>query len=369
VRNADYAAEGMLLGQGTDSADLPELPPDTLFLEYFVARGGLVAFLAQGGHVRAETLPARPAEVERLLRLWHLNLQAAMGRSAEENRALAPNATGILRKLYDMLLRPLEERAGDLFEGRQQWIIAPCGSLHYLPFHALHDGRGYLARRAQISYAPSAGILRHIAAPRAAEGRSVAFGLSQRGQLPYTVAEAEQVAKLLDGDALVEGAATAAALAAAGSAPVVHLATHGEFRSDNPLFSGLSLADGWLTTLDIFGLRLQASLVTLSACQTGRSVVGGGEELLGLARAFLSAGAASLLLSYWAVEDRSTADFMIAFYKSLAQGQTKVASLQAAQERLLDDGQHEHPYYWAPFALIGDTGALGLQPERKTQNA
>ena len=76
---------------------------------------------------------------------------------------------------------------------------------------------------------------------------------------------------------------------------VLHLATHADFRPDNPLFSGLALADGWLTTLDIFNLRLDASLVTLSACQTGRSVIGGGDELLGLMRSFLAAGAASLV--------------------------------------------------------------------------
>jgi tetratricopeptide (TPR) repeat protein len=369
VRNADYAAEGVLLGQGVNSADLPDLPPDALFLEYFVARGQLVAFLAQGGNVRAHALPAQPADVERLLRLWQLNLQGAMGRSPEDNLNLTPNATGILRKLHDALLRPLEEREGRLFEQCRSWVVAPCGSLHYLPFHALHDGRGYLAERAQISYAPSAGILKHTAARRTADGRSLAFGLSQRGQLPHAVAEAEQVAALLRGDARVEDDATVAALVEAGDAPVLHLATHGEFRSDNPLFSGLSLADGWLTTLDIFGLRLRASLVTLSACQTGRSVVGGGEELLGLARAFLSAGAASLLLSYWAVEDRSTAEFMAAFYTSLAQGETKAAALQAAQARLLDDDRYAHPYYWAPFALIGDTGALRLHPERKAPHA
>ena len=104
---------------------------------------------------------------------------------------------------------------------------------------------------------------------------------------------------------------------------MLHLATHGDFRADNPLFSGLALADGSLTTLDCFNLRLRASLVTLSGCQTGRSVVSGGDELLGLTRALLSAGAASLVLSLWAVEDISTARLMEAFYRNLAAGRPR----------------------------------------------
>jgi CHAT domain-containing protein len=120
---------------------------------------------------------------------------------------------------------------------------------------------------------------------------------------------------------------------------------------------GLALADGWLTTLDIFNWRLQASLVTLSACQTGRSVVAGGDELLGLMRAFLAAGAASLVASLWAVEDRSTALLMENFYRQLAAGAGKGAALRAAQLSLLD-GAYVHPYYWAPFFLVGDAGPL-----------
>ena len=177
--------------------------------------------------------------------------------------------------------------------------------------------------------------------------------------MPDAPGEAASIAALLAGDAVLEEAATPDVLRDRGSqARVLHLATHAEFRPDNPLFSGLALSGAWLTTLDIFGLRLRASLVTLSACQTGRHVIGGGDEVLGLARAFLSAGAASLVLSLWAVEDRSTADFMRAFYGSLTQGSTKGAGLRHAQQQFIADASHAHPYYWAPFVLIGHTGSL-----------
>jgi CHAT domain-containing protein len=146
---------------------------------------------------------------------------------------------------------------------------------------------------------------------------------------------------------------------------ILHVAAHGDFRPDNPLFSGLALADGWLTTLDIFNLQLNASLVTLSACQTGRSVVSAGDELLGLMRAFLSAGAASLALSLWAVEDRSTAQLMKTFYQCMLAGQTKAAALRQAQLQFIrashtaaGPAPYTHPYYWAPFFLVGDAGNL-----------
>jgi CHAT domain-containing protein len=141
---------------------------------------------------------------------------------------------------------------------------------------------------------------------------------------------------------------------------VLHLATHGEFRGDNALFSGLALSDGWLTTLDIFNLRLNAELVTLSACQTGRSVVGGGDELFGLMRAFLSAGAASLVATLWTVEDRSTALLMQRFYQRLVKGESRGGALREAQLQFLREDENKmynHPYFWASFFLVGDTGA------------
>jgi CHAT domain-containing protein len=145
------------------------------------------------------------------------------------------------------------------------------------------------------------------------------------------------------------------------------LATHGEFREDNPLFSGLEFLDGWLTTLDVFNTPLNASLVTLSACHTGRSLVGGGDELLGLMRAFLAAGADSLVMTHWAVDDHTTALLMRKFYEQLAAGQSKGTAIQMAQKALLrglsdnistDDSCFAHPFFWAPYFLVGQSGPL-----------
>ena len=229
-------------------------------------------------------------------------------------------------------------------------------------------GQEFLLERHLISYLPGASLLQHCKESRPVATDLVAIGHSYSGALPYTVQEAQTVSQILGGEAVLEDEATPARLReVASGCRVLHLAAHGDFRSDNPLFSGLALSGGWLTTLDIFALPLKASLVTLSACQTGRNVVAGGDELLGLMRAFLYAGVASLVLGLWAVEDRCTSELMQVFYKKLAEGRTKGEALRFAQLQLIKrQGDQKdakanaycHPYFWAPFFLVGDTGSL-----------
>ena len=359
VRNADYARDAALWQVRTESPQ-PYLDKETLLVEYFIAHGRPVVFLVTRETVQARQLPVKLAQIQHLLQLFWLNLRAVPKSSAERLTHLTANAQGILTRLYEHLILPL---AGELAAYRKV-IVVPHGPLHYLPFHALWDGEAALLSRYQISYLPSASFLRYCCEAPTAKSGFLAVGHSYGARLPYTVQEARMVAALADGRLLLEREATVAQVREAVSERrVLHLAAHGDFRPDNPLFSGLALDDGWLTTLDIFNLRLQASLVTLSACQTGRSVVGGGDELLGLMRAFLSAGAASLVLSLWAVEDRSTSILMETFYRKLAVGQTKGVALRQAQLELSqysqnENVQYQHPYFWAPFYLVGDAGPL-----------
>jgi CHAT domain-containing protein len=131
----------------------------------------------------------------------------------------------------------------------------------------------------------------------------------------------------------------------------VHLACHGTFRPDNPLFSSLRLGDGWLTVRDAYGLDLNCGLVTLSACETGVNAIAPGDELIGLARGFFSAGAPSLLVSLWTVDDETTAELMASFYTRLQAGDRPATALRYAQRHLL--AQHCHPFFWSPFVLLG----------------
>jgi tetratricopeptide (TPR) repeat protein len=360
IRNADYAREASLWTVRTESPQ-PCLPSDTLLLEFFFVHGKPIAFLVTKETVQAKRLDCHLAQLRRLMQLLWLNLKAVPMSEPGQTAILGRNARGLLGQLYELLLAPVAEALTPF----QRLIIVPHGPLHYLPFHALHNGDSFLLEECEVSYLPSASFLRYCEEAPLVDGGLLAIGHSQGGRLPHATQEACSVAALLEGEALVEDQATLTELQQrVPQCRILHLATHGDFRPDNPLFSGLALADGWLTTLDIFNLQLPVSLVTLSACQTGRNVVGGGDELLGLMRAFLYAGAASLVLSLWAVEDRSTADLMEAFYGKLASGWAKGRALRYAQLELVkaqpEPGQPDksHPYFWAPFFLVGNTGPL-----------
>jgi CHAT domain-containing protein len=119
------------------------------------------------------------------------------------------------------------------------------------------------------------------------------------------------------------------------------------------MFSGIRLGSSYLNLYDLYQLKLDAELVTLSGCATGLNVVAAGDELLGLIRGLLYAGAQSLLLTLWDVNDQSTTEFMVSFYEALQKGESKTSALRSATSRLRE--RYPHPYYWAPFLLIGKT--------------
>ncbi|MEZ4726380.1 MAG: CHAT domain-containing tetratricopeptide repeat protein [Caldilineaceae bacterium] len=359
VHNADYARDAALWQVYAEPVQ-SYLPEETLLIEYFSVRGTLVVFLVSRHTVQAIRLPTSISHVLQLTQLLGLNLRAVMRSGARQMPDLTQNALGLLQQLYRLLVAPYAIH----LNGYKHLQVVPHGPLHYLPFHALHDGQQYLLEAYEVSYLTGADLLRYRANDPAALDRlatnTVALGHSFGKRLPHTVAEAQRVAHLTGGQALVDSAATTSELRSlAATCRILHFATHGDFRNDNPLFSGLALDDGWLTTLDVFHLRLNASLVTLSACQTGRHVIGGGDELLGLLRAFLYAGANSLVATLWSVEDHSTATLMERFYAQLMGGATKGAALRHAQLAYLADGdRHAHPFFWAPFFLVGHAGAL-----------
>jgi CHAT domain-containing protein len=363
VRNADYARDAALWEVRTESAQ-SYLDQDIALIEYYNIHGKLIVFLVTANHVQTIRLNSDMTQIRALMQRLQLNLHTVPKTPPRAMTALRANAQAILHQLYQLLITPFEEKLA----GYSKLVIVPHNFLHYLPFHALHNGNSYLIERYEISYLPSSSSLRYCREVRPTAVGSVIVGHSNGNRLPHAVEEARMVGALLSGQVLLEEQASMAALnQAIPDCRILHLAAHGDFRFDNPLFSGLELTDGWLTTMDIFNLRLKASLVTLSACQTGRNVLGGGDELLGLMRAFLSGGAASVVLTLWAVEDRSTAQIMETFYRHLVNGRPKGTALRRAQIQFIR-GDHErsnmqpdyyvHPYFWAPFFLVGDAGPL-----------
>jgi CHAT domain-containing protein len=142
----------------------------------------------------------------------------------------------------------------------------------------------------------------------------------------------------------------------------LHFATHGIISEAQPELSALQLTraegsreDGLLQAYEIFNLRLGADLVVLSACETALGKQLTGEGLMGLTRAFLYAGAHSVVVSLWPVaDDSATPDLMVSFYRRLDRSPDKSEALQAAKLELIRKKQYAHPYYWAPFILVGE---------------
>lgn len=143
----------------------------------------------------------------------------------------------------------------------------------------------------------------------------------------------------------------------APSASLIHLSCHGMFNPNEPLASSIQLADGNFTAYQWLQLGLQADLVTLSACQTGMSDIRPGDDLVGLMRAILFAGASSLLMTLWSVNARSTLQWMLTFYENIwdDQGLQKLDKAKAFQLATLAlKRKYPDPYFWAPFKLIGN---------------
>ncbi len=335
-----------------DFAELQNsLGETTALVEYAALDGRLLAFVVTGDGVEVvRDLGSETAASDALSQL-RFQLGALRHGSERVRRHLAPLTARTrhhLGSLYDILLRPLEARLG-----ARRLVVVPFRALHYVPFHALFDGAAHVVERREVCYAPSAGVLRHcLAQPRRTLESALLLGVADE-QTPRVRDEIDALAPLFPQSiALLDERATLDALRRhAPAADVLHLACHGQFRPDNPLFSSLRLADGWLTVRDAYDLDLNCGLVTLSACETGMSAVAPGDELLGLARGFLSAGATSLLLSLWTVDDAATARLMTSFYTRIRAGESPAAALRQAQLALMQ--QHPHPFFWSPFVLVG----------------
>jgi CHAT domain-containing protein len=359
LRHADIEALG---GRpGTRHQALPRVDERTALVEYYFAEEHAAAFVVSRRGFTVVPLAIRPHGLRRLLSQWHLNLDstAAALNSGRPPEALARNARGILHSLYQALLAPVEES----LLGCERLIVVPYGAAHAVPFHALYDGARFVVERFEVAVSPSSGVLELCMARTPRSGhRTLVMAYSDGERLPNVLHEAETVAALMGGTRYVEQEASRTTLiAAAGDFDIVHVAAHGEARLDNPTFAHVKLADGLLTRADVFNLQLDGALVTLSACESGRSSVRGGDELIGLSRGFLYAGASTLVQSLWRVEDGSTARLMERFYRGLRDGLGKGAALRQAQLALLAEqtGPTEHPYFWAPFQLVGDSGGDG----------
>ncbi len=326
------------------------LPQHSALIEYFSLKDQFIAAVVTQDDLKI--VPLTPvSRVINLLRVLHFQI-SKFKLGADYARTFEKSMLGVvqahLRQLYEEVFAPVRTHLS-----ARHLVIVPHGVLHYLPFHALLDGTGYLIDSFTISYAPSASIFAHCQEkPAHPNGKSLVLGIPD-ARAPLILEEVRAVAKILPDAQLFVGAqANEQLLRDEGlQSRLIHIATHGKFRQDNPMFSGIRLGDAYLNLYDLYQLKLNAELVTLSGCATGMNVVTPGDELLGLIRGLLYAGAHSLLLTLWDVHDQSTSDFMTRFYRRFQEGQGKAAALRSAMIELRET--YPHPYHWAPFALIG----------------
>lgn len=276
----------------------------------------------------------------------------------ERSRTVAEPAA----RLQAQLLGALQPPAGT------RLLIVPHGALHYLPFQALRGADGYLIERHPVAVLPSASVAVRLArAPRVLDARLVAFGnprlaAGSHPPLPGAEREVRRIAQLFAQPSVyLEGDASRRRFrASAGAGSVLHVAAHAEVDALDPLQSRILLADdgaepGALAAREVYGLDLGGvGLVVISACESGLGRIARGDEILGFTRSFLSAGASGLVVSLWPVSDASTELLMGTFYAELARGAEAIDAMRAGQLAVLRRARFAHPFFWAPFDLIGN---------------
>jgi len=284
--------------------------------------------------------------------------------------------------LYDKLMK----FAAANFQSKARILIAPDGSLNYLPFESLlmkKIGNGpidfsslpYLATKFEIEYIPSASVLSalHNNVQNIASEQKALFAIAVPNSdaaadppLPFAKSEVESIAHFFptnDVTLLIGNQATEENIKKLelNQYKNLHFASHGLINEARPQLSALVLSsapkekeDGYLTMREIFDLKLDADLVVLSACKTGLGSQVRGEGVTGLYRAFLCAGTSSVLVSLWNVSDKSAADLMTSFYRNMEKdSMSKAAALKKARMEMISRKGYSHPYYWSAFILIG----------------
>lgn len=323
-----------------------KLRPDETLVEYYYDEKWLYAFLLDRESLSAMRTEAGELEAE--LRTWRAALEDPEGKTQ------LPHAQALYKKLVAPILGRLD---------RPRLTFVAHGALHYVPLAALHSGSEYLIDKFTLRLLPSASVMKYL---RAGEKNYPAGALTlgnpdlgdPRLDLEFAQEEAIAIARMVpQSRALLRKEANETTLRKYGQGfRYLHFATHGEFKADNPLSSALYLAkdeqgDGLLTVNKLYSMRFDTDLVTLSACETGLGKIANGDDVVGLTRGFLYAGAATIVASLWKVDDQATSDLMRAFYGNLSRT-GKLDALRQAQLEL--KGKRPQPFFWAPFQLLGN---------------
>ena len=354
------------------------LSPDEVLVEYYINPYRSYAWVVSDNDISCVTISENGEEINKMVVSLRDALKTDVGKSGRKSEPA--KIRSLLSGVYAVIFKPLEEK----LQGKKHLVIVPHENLHYLPFAALVDGDGkFLVEKYSFLMEPSSSsmvFLRKRADKPAGSLLGFALGnvnLSREktdkdaqskvkpdefrdsfSPLPGTKEEMTEIEKAMKErnaktDIYMEGKFTVDAVEkSVNNAGIIHFATHGFLSgADRGQFSGLVTADGFIYVMDIYNWRLNSDLVVLSACKTGLGKLTGGDEVVGLSRAFIQAGADNLLSTLWSVQDKASRDLMIDFYKNILSGQSKTDALRNAQLKLMKE--NADPGLWAPFVLSG----------------
>jgi CHAT domain-containing protein len=327
-----------------------------VYVEYFVCDDEIHLFCLRADLESPEvtTLHCRRDQVRSV---WSESFSHVSGVRELHLPATSPTASAATLDELDFLVAPLAKWS----EPGDRIYLIPHDFLHYMPLHALRVEGEALAARNAVTYAQSASVLSYCRARQQARKNALRSALvlgDSRGDLPFALEEARTVARLFGATPYCASDVTQSVFDTMGaSADIIHWAGHAYFDPVDPLKSGLLLgSDTVISARDIFTMPpLNADLVMLSGCNTGVNAVQSGDELVGLTRAFLYAGASSIIVSLWSVADDSTAHLASAFYRNLfaSPNGDKAEALREAMLEVRSVARWASPYYWAPLVLIG----------------
>jgi CHAT domain-containing protein len=331
------------------------LGKEAALLAFFVGEKETSTFLVQDGTVQAWNHPVGREALRALVEAVRLDIE--QGASAESRDTSRAELDVLTARIYRELLEPA-------FAGLTKSVvyIAPHGPLHYLPLSAVSDGRSHLVDRYTLLTTPSATALTYLTKKQGStSATTLVLANPDLGDRRYDLPNAEREGAAIQKsrtDTTVFSGAEASETRLREWAPktgVLHIAAHASLDVRHPLESAILLAadgthDGRLTAGEVFGLSLPSSLVVLSACQTGLGAIASGDELIGLTRAFMYAGAPSVIATLWRIEDESTATLMTEFYERI-KTESVANALRAAQ--LAVRNRYPHPFYWAAFGVYG----------------